>query len=318
VLNNSDDVSDHTRNRVLKAIETLQFRPQRTAKALAQKKTRLVAIAIPTFTTPFHSELLSGVRHYLRNEEIDLLLCDLGSRAPYQKLLNFLKRGTVDGLLLAGLPIDEKLEVELKAMYAPVVLVGNRSGFFDSYYWDDISGARLAVRHLIEQGHTKIGMIRAFTESDFQMGRVAGYREALEGAGLPFNETFVASGTTEKHGGFSEEAGYEAMKKLLEEAPELTAVFASSDVQAFGAIKALHEAGKRIPDDLALIGYDDIKVSAFVGLSSIDQNMFSVGQDAMKRLFDRLDAETPTEDRIDALVQPMLRVRRSTNTPLSP
>ncbi len=314
VLNNSQDVSDLTREKVLKAIEKLQFRPHRMAKTLAQKKTHLLAIALPTFTTPFHNELLKGVRNCLRDrtEDIDLLLCDLGSRDPYGRLLSFLKRGTVDGLLLAGMPLDDKIIAELKALYAPVVLVGYQNDEFDSYYWDDVSGARVAVEHLVRQGHTRIAMIRAYTESDFQAGRLKGYREALKAGGLDFDESIVVHGKTTKHGGFSEEAGYEAMQELLETAPDVTAVFASSDVQAIGAWKALRDAGKRVPEDVALVGYDDIKTSRYIGLSSVDQSMDEVGQEATELLLRRLSGDTSDWPN-SVLIQPKLCVRESSS-----
>src|SRR6056297_1403705 len=107
VLNNSQDVSDATRDRVMSAIRELQFRPNRTAKSLAQRATRTIAVAVPTFTTPFHNELLKGVRDRLDDADIDLLLCDLDWEAPKKTLFNFLDRGAMDGLIVAGLPIDE-------------------------------------------------------------------------------------------------------------------------------------------------------------------------------------------------------------------
>lgn len=314
VLNNSQDVSDLTRAKVLKAIEKLQFRPHRMAKTLAQKQTHLLAIALPTFTTPFHNELLKGVRNCLRDkaEDIDLLLCDLGSRAPYERLLSFLKRGTVDGLLLAGMPLDEKIVAELKALYAPVVLVGYQNDEFDSYYWDDVSGGRVAVEHLVDQGHQKIAMIRAHTESDFQSGRLKGYRDALKQGGIAFDETLVKSGKTTKHGGFSEEAGFEAMQEILEEAPDITAVFSSSDVQAIGAWKALRDAGKQVPNDVAIVGYDDIKTSHYIGLSSVDQSMDEVGQEATDLLLRRLGGDKSDWPN-SVLIRPKLRVRESSS-----
>ncbi|MEX0747647.1 MAG: LacI family DNA-binding transcriptional regulator, partial [Rhodothermales bacterium] len=118
VLNNSSDVSEPTRVRVLRAIEDLQFRPDRTAKSLAQKASRSFAVAIPTFTMPFHTELLKGIRFRLRNQDIDLLLCDLGSTSPLQTLMNFLKRGAVHGLLLVGVPVEERIANELRALHA--------------------------------------------------------------------------------------------------------------------------------------------------------------------------------------------------------
>lgn len=310
VLNDSSDVSDHTRARVLKAIEELQFRPDRTAKTLAQKRTRSLAIAIPTFTTPFHNELLKGVRSLLVGKDFDLLLFDLGSTNPSQTLLTLLKRGTVDGLLLAGVPVDEYLTSELKAFQAPVVLVGNHHTDFDCFYWDNDAGAKAAVEHLIERGHTRIGMIRAYTDSYLQTKRIQGYTEALQEAGLPVDESLIKSGHTEKHAGFSEEHGHEAMLDLLAIDPPVTAVLASSDVQAIGAWRAIQDAGKRVPEDIALVGYDDIKTSSFLGLSSVDQDMEGVGRRAVQKLLHRMETSEKSEPVAD-LVVPELRIRQS-------
>lgn len=310
VLNNSNDVSEITRLRVLRAIDDLQFRPDRTAKSLAHKQASTLAIATPTFTTPFHNELLKGVRLCLRNHDIDLLLCDLGSSGPHATLLSFLKRGTVDGLLLAGLPANEAVAAELRALQAPVVVVGYPWEGFDSYYWDDTTGARGAVEHLIHQGHRRIAMIRSAVTSLLQERRIEGYRTALEGAGLRFDESIVRSGTTAKHAGFSEEAGYEAMEGLLREHPDVTAVFASSDVQAIGAWKAIRDGGKSVPQDMALVGYDDIKTSQFIGLSSVDQDMHDVGQAAAERLIKRITGEE-TGAPMSEVMRPTLNVRES-------
>lgn len=312
VLNESADVASSTRTRVLEAIDQLQFRPDRVAKSLAQQRTRTLAIAIPTFTTPFHNELLKGVRNGLRDENGDLLLFDLGSDSPHDRLLSMLKRGTVDGILLAGVPVGEKLTLELKALRAPVVLVGHHHTDFDCYYWDNDTGANQAVRHLTEMGHRRIGMIRAFTAGYLQTKRIAGYRQGLEEAGLVFDESIVCSGITEKHAGFSEEHGYEAMQTLLEADSSITAVLASSDVQAIGAWKAIRDANKRVPEDIALVGYDDIKTSRFLGLSSVDQNMEQVGQEAGERLLHRVLSNDPHEP-VAKLIIPQLQIRESSN-----
>lgn len=310
VLNDSNDVSELTRSRVLKAIEELQFRPDRTAKTLAQKQTHSLAIAIPTFTTPFHNELLKGIRLCLRDYDFDLLLCDLGSTSPERTLLSFLKRGTVDGLLLAGLPASHTIAQELTALHAPVVLIGYRNDDFDAYYWDDVAGARGAVEHLIRQGHRRIGLIRTHAEGLLQDRRIEGYREALEGAGIPYDERLVVSGQTQKHAGFSEEAGHEAMESLLALDEPATAVFASSDVQAIGAWKAIRDRGLSVPEDYALVGYDDVKTSHYIGLSSVDQNMHNVGFRATELLIERVTGETDVP-RVSELVMPELQVRAS-------
>lgn len=310
VLNNSKDVSDATRARVQEAIHKLKFRPDRVAKTLAQQRTRSIAIAIPTFTTPFHNELLKGVRSRLLEQQSDLLLFDLGSKDPYTKLLSLLARGTVDGLLLAGVPVDERLTPELKSLQAPVVLVGHHHTDFDCFYWDNSIGMKEAVGHLVEQGHRRIGLIRSYTDSYLQTQRIEGYEQGLEKAGIPVDEEIMISGTTEKHAGFSEEHGLEAMNKILQLDNPVTAVLACSDVQAIGAWKAIRDAGKSVPEDYALVGYDDIKTSRYLSLTSVDQGMERVGREAAERLLQRIK-DGLVDGFIDRLVKPQLQVRAS-------
>ncbi|MEZ4698689.1 MAG: LacI family DNA-binding transcriptional regulator [Rhodothermales bacterium] len=310
VLNNSSDVSDATRARVLQAIEELRFRPDRTAKTLAQKQTESLVIAMPSFTTPFHTELLKGVRSRIRDLEYDLLLFDLGSKNPKEKLLDFLGKGSVDGLLLA-LHVDDELSNELLTLRAPVVLIGNKRPEFDSFYWDDEGGSRSAVNHLIQQGHRRIGIITSPIEDDaMQQRRIHGYQVAMERAGIEVDPNWMQSGQTEKHAGISEESGLEAMQAMLQQPNRVTAVFAIGDTLAIGAWYALRRAGLKVPDDIALIGYNDIKTSLYIGLSSVDQKMQQVGHQATDRMIFRL-LNRNTEERVNMLTIPELRVRES-------
>ena len=310
VLNHAPSVALKTRKRVEQAIGELNYRPDRTARYLARKTTRYLAVAIPSFTTPFHTELLKGVRQCLVHEEIDLLLCDLGSGDRREVLVNFLNRGDVDGLLLVGVPMDEISLQELKRLRGPVVLVGWSSAFFDSYWWDDSAGAQAAVTHLIEQGYQRIGLIRAHMRDLREDARYQGYQKALTEAGLPVDKNLVMGGETEKHRGFSEETGYEAMQKLLQIDPPITAVFACSDVQALGAWKAIIDAGKHIPDEIALVGYDDLKSSHYLGLTSINQRIKEIGKQATTTLLQRMRGEKVGEPD-SVLVIPEIIVRRS-------
>jgi LacI family transcriptional regulator len=293
----------------LRAIETLQFRPNRTARSLAQRTSRTIAVAVPTFTTPFHNELLKGVRSELDEADIDLLLCDLAWAAPKSTLRNFLERGAMDGLLLAGIPVDDEIGRELKTLGSPVILIGTQRDGMDSFYWDETAGAKLAVDHLVEQGHRRIGMIAPHVEGAIRDARLGGYRAALDAAGLSFDPELVAYGQTRKHAGFSEESGYEAMQKLLELSDPPEAIFASSDVQAIGAWQAIRHAGKSVPEDFVIMGYDDIKVSRFIGLSSVAQNMHDVGEDATALLMRRIKGSD--EEVVSQVVAPELIVRKS-------
>lgn len=318
VLNGSPEVSPETRRRVQAAIEALEFRPDRTAKALAQRQTNSIAVAVPSSTSQFYNELLKGVKDCFREHDIDLLLCNLGSGAPLQTLWRFLTRGAVDALMLASLPVDDRLSHELRMLHAPVVLIGAESPDFDCFYWDDEAGAHAATLHLIANGHRRIGHITAnvwdskLADTKANTLRVDGYRRALEESGIAFDADLIQSGRTLKHAGFSEEAGFEAMQKLLAIDPNVSAVFAGSDVQAIGAWKALREMGKTVPGQFAIVGYDDIKISRYIGLSSVDQQMQQIGYQASELLLRRI-AEGRQTVLVNEEIIPQLNVRESSN-----
>ena len=314
VLNASNEVSDATRERVREAIRKLQFQPQRTARTLAQQSTTSVAVALPSATSLFFVEMLKGVKDALRDRDIDLLLCNLGSSHPYPTLKRFLNRGAVDALLLMAMPVEGDVARQLVEVQAPVVLLGSRCPGLDAFWWDDEEGARLATAFLIEQGHRRIGMISAHGWSASTEPRLKGYRRALDQAGLVFDPTLVVSGETTKHAGYSEEAGAEAMERLLALDGPPTAVFAASDVQAYGAWSYARDHGLVVPRDVSIVGYDDLKLSRFLDLTSVAQGMHHAGRLATERLLSRLDGHST--ERIETELALTL-VPRGSTAPLS-
>jgi len=309
VLNGSEEVSPATRERVEAAIEKLQFRPQRTARTLAQQQTHSLAVAMPSFTSLFFVEVLKGVKDELRDHDIDLLLCNLGSTDPYDTLERFLNRGAVDALMIISLPIDDRLERELIKLHAPIVLVGSHREAFDSYYWDEAAGAERAVTHLTELGHRRIGFIAAHAWDPNVEHRLHGYKRGLEAAGIDFDPDLITTGQATKHAGFSEEAGIEAMQYLLGLDEPVTAVCASADVQAFGAWAALRDAGLNVPDDVSIVGYDNLKLSRFLDLTTVDQQMQSVGRTATQRLLARMAGNV--NDTLQRVIEPEVIARAS-------
>lgn len=312
VLNGSSEVSDATRARVEQAIDQLNFQPQRTARSLASQETAGLAVAMPSFTSLFYVETLKGVKDVLREQgDTDLMLCNLGSIDPEASLDRFLNRGAVGGLLLASLPVDEALRRSLQRMQAPVLLLGSRDDAFDSIWWDDAEGARLATKHLLDLGHKRIGLISAHTWSQSTEPRLKGYQDALEAAGLEIDPTLVVRGDTHKHAGYSEEAGAEGMAKLMALDTPPTAVFASSDVQAFGAWSYARDNGIRIPRDISLLGYDNLKLSRFLDLSTVDQKMQDAGRRAAELLVARM-SRSGVKQRIDEQIHLTVVERGST------
>jgi len=308
VTNSTGLVSEETRKQVLTVARELGYRPDRTARALGQNgSAQTIAVALPTFTTPFHNELLKGVRDRLGADGPDLLLCDLQWEAPRDSLEAFLSRGVVDGLLVAGLSPPRRacpqgdIPAELEILGAPAVVLGAPCDGLDAFSWKEAAGAQVATEHLLSRGHRRIGLITTHHEDPVRTERTRGYRETLQAAGIRPRPAWVASGKTDKHDGYSEESGREAARALLDRAsagtpggdPGLDAVFACSDVQAIGAWQVFRERGLAVPGDIALVGYDDVKVSRHIGLTSVSQKMRAVGREATSLLRQRLRGDGP-------------------------
>lgn len=307
VLNNAPDVSEEMRARVMKVVDELQYRPSRAARALAQQRVPTIALAIPNFTLPVHNELLKGIRDHLAGKNVDVLVVDLGSEDPEAELGAYLKRGTVDGLLVAAVPITDELAQQLQSTSRPVVCVGDTSALLDSYDWDHAAGAKLAVRHLAQQGCQQIAILAGHEGHPRSNAAIEAYRATLDEAGLAFDAQLVVRAASKD--GLTEEDGFATMERLLAtRTPD--AVFALSDTMAMGAYRALTAAGHSVPGDVKLIGYNDLKLSRYLDLSSVDMDIQDMGHQATERLLRRM-AGSDTDSPVSVRITPQVRVRRS-------
>jgi LacI family transcriptional regulator len=310
VLNQSPYVSDSTKSRVEKAISDLDFYPQANARKLAKKEAQVISVAVPTFTTPFFNEVLKGVKDEIKHIDLDFIIYNTGSENPEANFTGFIERGIPDAMIVFSIDITDTIHKRLKDLPIPVILVGSDHPDYDHIYWDNYSGGFIAAEHLINQGFKKIGMIRPHSKSRISDQRERGFRDALREYGIPMDEDYLVSGITRKHAGFSEEAGSEAINILFSRNKLPEALFCSNDAQAIGAIHALQERGLRVPDDVAVMGYDNIKISKFLNLSTIDQKMYEVGKTAIQQLALRIRKE-PFEP-LKMIIKPELVVRKST------
>jgi len=288
VLNDSPHLREVTRQRVLQAIADLEYQPNPMARGLSLKKTATIGIVVPFFTRPFYVEVLRGVDSELTQHGYNLILYNVEQKALKDYYLRKLPmRRRVDGLLLISLWLEEADVRALKRTRLPVVLVDCQYPTLSSVAVDNVTGARLAVTHLIEKGHQRIGFISGLLDDPFgfptSRERFAGYRQTLEEYGLTFRK--------EHHqiGEFTAQSGCECMERLLAVDPPPTAVFLTSDTQALGALRAIRESGRQVPDDIALVGYDDIEVAEYVELSTVRQPMFQMGQEGARLLLTELD-----------------------------
>lgn len=283
VLNNSPHVREVTRQRVLQAITALDYHPSPAARSLSLNKTATVGIVVPFFTRPFFVEVLRGVDSELVQNDYNLILYSVEQKALKDYYLRDLPmRRRVDGLLLISLWLEDADARALARARIPTVLIDSRHPDFSSVTVDNVAGARLAVTHLIEQGHRRIGFVSGRLDDPFgfptSRERFMGYCQTLEEHGIPFRPDYHQIGE------FTAQSGRECMDRLLALDAPPTAVFLTSDTQALGALQAIRESGRRVPEDIAVVGYDDIEVTQYVGLSTVRQPMFQMGQEGARLL----------------------------------
>jgi DNA-binding LacI/PurR family transcriptional regulator len=274
VLNGSPAVREQTRQRVLDTIAELGYAPNPAARALSTGRTLSVGVVAPFFTRPSVIERLRGISHVLAGAGYRMVLFDVerpGQDAEFFRTLP----GGLDGLLSISLcPPDADLD-RFAAAEVPVVLVDYPHERLPSVHTDDVAGGRTATEHLLELGHERIAFLgdfehnyHGFTSS--AMRRV-GYQEALYSAGLEVDLELVRRAS---HG---REPAAVLTRELLEMTDPPTAIFAASDTQAMGVLEAADELGVAVPDDLAVVGYDDIETARYAGLTTIAQPLEESG-----------------------------------------
>lgn len=315
VLNDASDTSVPivTRERILLAVEELGYIPNGTARSLRTKKTYTIASAIPDITNPFYPDFERGVQRVAERHGYDLIVYNTnGELEKERKVLHLAQQGRVDGVIvvffhLRARDLGELLDRDIAVVRLEVKKkIGSKFELpLDSICVDNAAAARTVVNHLIERNHSRIGMLAGRRGPREQ--REIGYRQALETHGLAIDEEMI------REGDFTEEGGYYAMRELLESGSRPTAIFAANDVMALGAFLAIRESGFRIPEDIALAGFDDTPASRLVSppLTTITQFQDQLGRRTAELLFDRLNGSAPERGRYEEMPFELL-VRDST------
>ncbi|MGH9211546.1 MAG: LacI family DNA-binding transcriptional regulator [Acidimicrobiales bacterium] len=312
VINGSPQVSPQAREAVLQAIEDLDYVPNRAARSLVTRRTDSIALVVSEsedrlFAEPFFAGVVRGVSAEIADTSTQLWLTMVNSSNDRGRVGRHLTSQHVDGVLLLSLHGDDPLPRILEESGLPTVLGGRPTGFIPSNYVDvdNRAGARLAVDHLIERGHRCIATIAGSQDMLVGVTRLEGYREGLRVAGLELDDSLVA------YGQFSETGAVDAMRGLLATRPDIDAVFTASDPMAFGAMRAIKEAGRHIPDDIAVVGFDGSPLARSTDppLSTVHQPVEAMGQQ-MARLLLALIAGQPVAEPT-VILAPDLVVRES-------
>ncbi|HEX2765443.1 MAG TPA: LacI family DNA-binding transcriptional regulator [Candidatus Limnocylindria bacterium] len=289
VVNGDPRVGESARQAVEAAVRALRYVPNRAARSLVTRRSDSIAVVIPEPTTqlfgdPFFPRFLRGVSDTLARDDLQLVLLMPQGRADEARVARYLAAGHTDGVLLVSLHGSDPLPADLAGRGIPVVVGGRPPAPGISYVdVDNRAGASSAVAHLASTGRTRIVTIAGPQDMPAGADRLAGYRETLGRRDAPVDDGLVEVAD------FSLDGGRRAMERLLERVPDLDAVFVASDLMAVGALEALSRAGRRVPEDVAVIGFDDspLAASARPSLSSVRQPIEEMGREMTRLLLDR-------------------------------
>lgn len=309
-LNGTAPVAEETRRRIQTAIQDLGYQPNHAARSLVTAVTQSIAIVLPDITNPFFPDLVKGVQLLADERHYTLLLLNTGADPEKEETsLHALRGGKVDGVILVGVVMGGDRIVQVLGNDVPIVVLDRVVDHLDTTLvaLDNVEGARLATRHLLDLGHRAIAHITAPRDLRLGRQRLGAYRRTLRAAGIVPEAGLIVTGD------FMEDGGFQAMERLLDRGARFTAVFAANDLSAIGAMAALKKHGLAVPDDVSVVGFDDIHLSAYTApaLTTIGQPTYEMGRRAAELLIDSIDARTPPREPA-VLFAPKLIVREST------
>ncbi|OBZ07726.1 LacI family DNA-binding transcriptional regulator [Bacillus sp. FJAT-26390] len=325
VINNTAPVKKSTRDRVMELITKHQFQPNALARSLFKKETGMIGVILPDITNPFFPEVLAGLDQEARSKGYTFFLCDTvstngDSEEQYvreSQYLSILMEKQVDGIVMIGgrinlaKPSKELVsEVVEASKRVPLLLInGNIPGEgLTRVYADEREGAELATQHLIDLGHRDIAFVGGYKHMSNTMQRVNGFVKTMEKNGLPTRKEWI------RNGGFSVDSGKAFMNQLMELAERPSAIFCANDLVAIGVMKAAHKAGLSVPQDLSLVGFDDIPYASnsIPELTTISLKCYDVGRNAAELLHQMITKNKVSKS---TKLRPELIVRESTAAP---
>ena len=314
VINGAENVRPETREKVLEAIRELSYYPNAAARALNRNRANVLEILIPHedyfYSSEYFSELTFGIEKVVHDSEYNLIFntYDPGSGAEYALLY---KQRKVDGLLIVAPASTDRTIARLQEESVPFVLINGRVDDLEVSFVDvdNVAGSYLAVQHLYQLGHRRIGIITGNLLVVNARHRLEGYLDFLSEHGI------AESGQWIYEGNWSEESGYAGFSHLVNLENPPSAIVCSNDLMAIGAMRAAADIGVEIPESVSIVGYDDIRLSSFVNprLTTIHQPIDLVGKTAVEMLLRSLSGQESSPQQV--VLQPELVVRKSCDAP---
>lgn len=311
VLNDPDTprITQKTKDNVMAVVKELKYVPNAAARSLVTNKSRTIGLIIPDIENPFFSTLAKIIEQRCRAEKFVMIMMNtLEDHKNDPGIIRSLRQRSVDGMIIAPssqtFNDDKEIKEVLNNLDVPFVLVDRMLHDFpvNQVYFNNKTGEYLATKYLIENGHRKIGFISTQNYAMTGFYRHLGYLKAIEEAGIPVNESYI------KHGDYTTETGYQFAKELYESG--VTAIACANDMIAFGVRKRLVEMGVRVPEDVSLVGYDNLNLNEYLdrGLSSVDQDITKMAHHAVDILMNALEGN---EEIVEVMLEPTLKIRNS-------
>lgn len=288
VLNGTAHVNEPTKRRVLEAVQLLGYRPNAFARGLVTNRSGGFGITVNQVASPYFGGFIKGVEEVARDAGIHLMVSSgFADEEQERESIEFLLSRRCDGMVVQAEKLSNDYLADLVMRGSPAVVVFGRlvPGIEDAcVVSDNVLGGELATRHLIEMGHRHIGHVTGPLSWPDARDRLVGYRRALESACIEFDERYVVESN------FYEEGGALSALRLLESAPEVTALFLANDQMAAGAMRVVRDRGKKIPQDISVVGYDDVYLARYLtpGLTTIRQPLLDMGRTSAHLLLERL------------------------------
>ncbi len=313
-LNDKSRIRKETKEKILAIAKELGYRPNFIAKSLVLKRTKTLGLVITNIANPFYTELAQGIEKTATRLGYNIILCSTQSNIATEKqYIEMLRSKGVDGIIFSSAHMEDPNIVALAEEEFPVILVNRRTYHpsvkerIDYVGVDNVLGGFLAVEHLIRLGHKRIGMIGGSVESSVGLERIEGGKKALATYGLEQKDDLILEGN------FLKRSGYQRAKEFLNMAEIPTAIFAANDYMALGVYQAILEEGLRVPEDVALIGFNDIEFSSMQGieLSTIGQKKFEMGAIAVEMLIERIEGKEDRPVAREVFLLPELIVRKT-------
>lgn len=312
-LSGNASVKESTKQKILEAAKLLNYRPNFLAQGLKEGKTKTIGLIIPNIRNPIYPALARGVEDTAKKFGYSVVLCNTDEDVKAEKeYIQKLRKRWVDGLLIAPAAKETEHIVELQKEGFPMIIIVRNVDFLaNAVIIDNFRAAYDAVSFLIKTGHQRIAIIKGNQQLALYRERFRGYKQALLDAGLPVHEELITGDESDSVQWSLD--GYNAVYSLFAQNIKFDAVFATTDLRAIGAIRAIKDHGYKVPEDISVIGFDNLEFSSLIDppLSTVSQPLYDIGVRAVNKLLALINTETMQEPTVEIMSSELI-IRRST------